>query len=666
MPGPQEATSGPLVTLFPDPLPMSVSVPVPARRSSLLAPALLATLVGSAAALCGPPVWAQAAAAVQDEDGAAAAPGPQRWQLKVQAPGDLKALLERHLDLARYAEAANRDPAQAISRSELRRLVAATPAQARELLEAQGYFNAQVTAELGSERDKPEVQIQVNPGPLTRVQGVQIDFAGALSLGLERQEPQAQALAAQMRERFALSPDEPYTQDAWSSAKTGLLNALRAEGYALAALSGTSAQVDAQTNQARLFLFADSGPRLYIQSTRYEGLRHVDTGAVAGLLSYRNGEPLREQSLQDSQDRLVKTNLFDTVAVTVAPEVFENSDGSPATIDTSAERLDVPVTVKLRERAMQQATVGLGASDATGPRITFEHIHQDPFGLDWQSKIKLQLASQSRQVAVDLISHPLADGRRSLVSAALARTEATGLVVQSQTLRVGRTEDTPRQERLVYLQWERDRTEAASTGLPVDDTSAFTLNYHWIWRNLDNPILPTRGHSVLAEVGAGRSYHSDEDGGLFGRVHGRYTGYWPLWAAFFGQARVEAGQIIAPNRVAVPYTQLFRAGGDDSVRGYDYQGLGPSDANGNATGGRVLAAASLELARPISRKLPAFWWATFVDAGHAANNWQEYKPALGYGVGLRWRSPVGPLRIDLAYGDKVRRARLHFSVGITF
>lgn len=634
----------------------------PARCSAWILPALMAAALGAAA----PALRAQPSTDPTEDTPATA----MRWRLKVLAPGDLQALLERHLDLARYAEAngnADQKTTQAtISRGELSRLVAATPSQARELLQTEGYFNAQVNATLGPGNDNPEVLVQVEPGPRAVIQAVQIDVAGSLALAQDRQQADAVALVERLRKDFGLTPGEPYTQAGWGSAKNGLLAQLRAEGYTLATLSGTSAKVDAEANQAQLFVFVDSGPQLIIQGTRYEGLRHVDAPAVAALLTYRDGQPLREHDLQDTQDRLVKTNLFDTVAVTVAPEVFETNDGSQAPIDTSAEQLRVPVVVKLRERAMQQATVGVGASDTTGPRVTLEHVHQNPFGIDWQSKTKLQLASQSRQVAVDLLSYPLHDGRRNLISGALARTEEAGLVVQSQALRVGRTHDTRRQERLIYLQWERDRTRNASTGAAVDDTSAFSLNQHWVWRDLDNPILPTRGYSVSAEVGAGRSYHSDEDSGFFGRAHGRLTGYWPLMAGFFGQARVEGGQILAPNRVAVPYTALFRVGGDDTVRGYDYKSLGPADAAGNATGGRVMAAASVELARPISRKLPGVWWAAFADTGNAANNWQEFDPAIGYGVGLRWRSPVGPLRIDLAYGEKVRRARLHFSVGITF
>jgi translocation and assembly module TamA len=86
--------------------------------------------------------------------------------------------------------------------------------------------------------------------------------------------------------------------------------------------------------------------------------------------------------------------------------------------------------------------------------------------------------------------------------------------------------------------------------------------------------------------------------------------------------------------------------------------------NGALASGHVLFTSSVEVARPISPRLPAVWWAVFVDAGQAAERWKQLDPALGYGVGVRWRSPVGPLRVDLAYGQDVHRVRVHFSVGI--
>ena len=119
------------------------------------------------------------------------------------------------------------------------------------------------------------------------------------------------------------------------------------------------------------------------------------------------------------------------------------------------------------------------------------------------------------------------------------------------------------------------------------------------------------------------------------------------------------------NRISVPDTILFRAGGDGSVRGYDYRTLAPT-RNDAIVGGQVLLTGSVELEHPITAKLPGLLGAVFVDAGNAADRWGEVHPVFGYGVGLHYRSPIGPLRLDFAYGEAVKDWQLHISVGITF
>ncbi len=119
------------------------------------------------------------------------------------------------------------------------------------------------------------------------------------------------------------------------------------------------------------------------------------------------------------------------------------------------------------------------------------------------------------------------------------------------------------------------------------------------------------------------------------------------------------------NRISVPDPLLFRAGGDNSVRGYGYRTLGP-EVNGAVVGGRVLLTGSLEAEHPFVSRLPSLLGAVFVDAGNAADTWSKLRPVLGYGVGVHYRSPVGLLRLDLAYGQDVQRFRLHLSVGVAF
>jgi translocation and assembly module TamA len=184
-------------------------------------------------------------------------------------------------------------------------------------------------------------------------------------------------------------------------------------------------------------------------------------------------------------------------------------------------------------------------------------------------------------------------------------------------------------------------------------------------------VLPTRGQSLALQSGVGRVHSIDASGatglgsGAFSRLHLRANWWRPLGSNWYAQARAEVAQVFADSDVDVPETQRFRAGGDDSVRGYGWRSLTPQ-VNGVDVGGRVLATASVEIARPVSDKLPSVWWAAFVDAGRAAEDWGGFKPAWGAGLGLRWRSPVGPLRVDAAYGDELKSWHLHLSVGIAF
>ena len=134
---------------------------------------------------------------------------------------------------------------------------------------------------------------------------------------------------------------------------------------------------------------------------------------------------------------------------------------------------------------------------------------------------------------------------------------------------------------------------------------------------------------------------------------------------WYAHTRLELGQVFVKNDLRVPDSQRFRAGGDESVRGYGYRDLGPEE-NGVTRSGNVLMTASAEIATPLTPRIPGLWWATFVDLGNAADRWSELSPALGVGAGVRYRSPLGPISVDLAYGRETKSVRLHLSVGVQF
>ena len=204
-------------------------------------------------------------------------------------------------------------------------------------------------------------------------------------------------------------------------------------------------------------------------------------------------------------------------------------------------------------------------------------------------------------------------------------------------------------------------------------SSAVTANYHWLHRDVDNVLQPTDGVALSLQGavgwGEGSQQRSDlpveqKSKGPFARAYARATWFQPF-GTWFANARLEAGEVFVNNPISVPDTILFRAGGDNSVRGYDYRTLGPI-VNGAVVGGRVLGTGSVEFEHPITVRLPQLMGAVFVDAGNAADDWRSWRPVWGYGVGLHYRSPVGPLSLDVAYGQRDHLFRVYLSVGVTF
>jgi translocation and assembly module TamA len=148
--------------------------------------------------------------------------------------------------------------------------------------------------------------------------------------------------------------------------------------------------------------------------------------------------------------------------------------------------------------------------------------------------------------------------------------------------------------------------------------------------------------------------------GKFLQSYLRAQAYYPITKSTQLITRLELGMVSGSQ--SVPATYLFRTGGDQSVRGYAFQSLGVD--NGTAIiGGRVLATGSAEVIQWFSQSWGA---AVFVDFGNAADKWQDYKPAYGYGLGARWKSPAGPLGLDIAHGEGTGKYRLHFNLGIVF
>lgn len=569
-------------------------------------------------------------------------------KIDIDAPAELKALLEKYLDLVRLGSVARED----VDDTEWARLIDASPAQVRELLQTEGYFSPKVTVSRtpGRGSNEPDlVKLSVEPGTRARISRVTIEAEGELDTGATAGEAHAAQTLAQLRKTWELPVGAGFRNPAWNAAKSAALSRLRAAGYANASWSGTGADVDVAKNEVRLYLVVDSGPLYRLGSFQIEGLAVQDTDTVRNLAFTKRGAPVTETLLLDFQERLQKSGLFETVNVTL--------DADPA----KAAAADI--NVRVREAPLQVYTFAVGVSANTGPRASVEHLYRRVFGFPASSKLKIEVGQLRQAWDAEISGRPDEGLYRNLVGGAVERLVSDSDIVLSQQLRAGRSQDTQRIERLFYAGF--DRSQRQIIGGDKSTAVAWSGNFHGGWRDLDSVVLPTHGETLSIQLGAGRASGTNADSGWFARTYGRLTVYRTFGRAWYAQARLELGQVYLGPNMVVPEALKWRAGGDESVRGYAYRSLGPL-VDGAVGSGTALFTGSVELARPFLDSMPSLWGAVFVDAGNAADSFGGIRPVYGTGVGVRWRSPVGPLRLDWAYGSATHKGRIHFSVGIAF
>jgi translocation and assembly module TamA len=195
--------------------------------------------------------------------------------------------------------------------------------------------------------------------------------------------------------------------------------------------------------------------------------------------------------------------------------------------------------------------------------------------------------------------------------------------------------------------------------LDPTDSYALALSYGINLRHIDSVVDPKHGYLLNVRFAASPLQLAATK--PFLHTHAKWQGYYLMAPRTQFILRAEVGAVSASS-LEVPADYLFRAGGDQSVRGYDYESLGV--AEGNATvGGRYLLTGSAEVVQWLGDNWGA---ALFVDAGNAGNSFSDLEPVVGYGLGLRWKSPLGPIGGDLAYGRDTGEYRLHFSLGVAF
>ncbi len=497
-----------------------------------------------------------------------------------------------------------------------------------ELLASEGYFTPAITA------DDMQV-LTVTPGPLTRVTQVNIEFTGDLSADLVRSE--------KLRAAWHLKVSAPFRSEDWEKAKTALLDLVSREDYAAASIERSQAEADPATASASLTVVIHSGPAFRFGDLTISGLERYNKSLVLRQMPFHAGDAYQRNLLLLFQSRLQNMPQFASVMVNIDPD--------------PAKHQAAQVKVVLTETRTRRLSAGLGASTNNGARSEINYLDHNFLGSAWNLSSGLRL-EQNRQTFTSSID-TLPDDNGYLLSWGLAdeNTLIEGLKTATQKLAVTRSRTQGQIETRTSLSWQQEQLIPAG-GIAEND-QALVPDWQWHRRAVDDLLYPRQGNSSEFRIGGGsRQLMSNSN---FLRSYVREQLWWPMGLSRDTLSlRGEFGYTAANSSNGIPQDYLFRAGGSQSVRGYNYQSLGIPQGTA-VVGGRVLSTASLEYTHWLNNN----WGiAVFTDSGGVADTLSALRLSTGYGSGVRWRSPAGPLALDLAQGQNA--LQLHFSLAVAF
>jgi translocation and assembly module TamA len=372
------------------------------------------------------------------------------------------------------------------------------------------------------------------------------------------------------------------------------------------------------------------------------GLQRYPVSVVLNLNPIPPGAPYDEEALEKYQRRLLLAGYFASALVAADPD--------PAQPDNT------PLLVTVVEAPARKVELGAGYSTDAGVRGQARYSDNNFTGRPLRLSTDLYLDQLVQEGRVGLDFPRRASGRHYGLETKLRDEDIRGQEVLEWSVTGGNlylVEDYESALTLQYLVERRDLPDGTR-----DDRDALFLNQRWLWNTLDDPINPRRGYSFQVQGGAASEALLSTQ--TFGRVHVRANYLQPLARRVTLALRGEAGAVLADTREGIASAYLFRTGGDTSIRGYGFESLGVEEG-GAIVGGRYLVVGSIELIGWVTREWGA---AVFVDSGNAWDEIGEFDPVVGYGTGVRWRSPLGNLSLDVAWGEQQDELRVHFSVGI--
>jgi len=560
---------------------------------------------------------------------------PETVRLQVEVVGIEGELLENVRALTSILKVSR---SRAIRPGHVYRLADKAPGQIATALQPFGFYAPTIESSFDTGGSPWKARYVIDPGRPTLISRLDVRVEGAAE-----QDSVFQATLASL----PLAAGDTLNHPAYESAKQtlGLLAADR--GYFDAAWDSSLVIVDPETFTAEVVLRMTSGPRFRFGEITMDYAGWVDPDILAPSITFEPGEPYHSSYLRRLQSELSGTTYFANV------EVIPRRD-------LADDELRVPIEVRTWPRKTQRWEVGLGYGTDTGPRIRlateFRRLNRRGQYADLDARISTTEQSLTARYNIP-VGFPdpslwTVTGRYGNIDWVTSNS-LQGIVGLSFAHLRGPVRE------VLTLRYQHDDFSVAA------DTAVSNLTQPvaaWTWFAADDQIYATRG------VGGNLELRGAVDGiassASFFRALTSLKTIFPLASRTRGIVRADIGYLGTSQFNGLPPSIRFFAGGDRSIRGYEYQSLGPLDADGLVTGGNTLAVGSVEVDYRLFKKWSV---ALFLDAGNAFTDFQG-KVMVGTGFGLHWISPVGLIRIDAGFGlDKEGSPfRLHLGIGPDF
>ncbi len=498
------------------------------------------------------------------------------------------------------------------------------------ILRASGYYDAAIDTRVTPEPDRLRVTLAVTPGARYQFESVQVS-------GLEATAGKAQAL----REEFGVKPQAPLDADIVVSGQVALRERLGREGFPFAKVADSDVVVDHATRTGTLDLKVDPGTLRRIGKIVVLG-KNPPFGAshTQVIARFRPGDVYDQAQIDDLRRALVATGLISTARI------------EPVAV--GSDIVDIATTM---EQAPPRTIAGeIGYETGLGFRAAASWQHRNLIRPEGAVTVR-GVAGEREQSIGALLRMGNFRKRDVVLNARIAVSRQRLTAYDANTFEIGAN-----LERQTNLIWQKKWTYSLGFELLASDERDFvprtgiaqsrtffigalpgTLGYD----GSDDLLNPTRGFRVSGRL----SPEISLQGKVFGYARAQIdaSGYLPIGTRLVLAGRTRIGAIAGAGRDTIAPSRLFYSGGGGSVRGYGYQEIGPQNVLGQPDGGRSLAEFSLEARVRLPVYGGVFGVVPFVDAGNIyATSLPKFSGLrVGAGLGFRYYSAFGPIRIDV-------------------